>query len=121
MVGHHAPLVQIVSCPVEEKERLLNRGGDLRLTQPAGPMPGIQVGLEALFAFRITHHGWHRLKFSGHLLNDRSGKTVDQVEADMLDVVLALEVWKETAIPPNGVTGLSSGPSQTAVFVISHR
>lgn len=80
-------------------------------TQPTSPVTRIQVGMETLLAFRITQDGRHRLQFLCHLLDSRSGKTVHQVKADVLDMVLAFEMWQEATIPPDGITGPLSGPA----------
>ena len=111
MVGHHAPFMQVVAHTLEEQESALDHSGDVRITQPTPSVSDIQVGLEALFAFRIAQDGRHRLQLLSHLFNGRSGKAVNQVKADVLDMVLALEMGKETAIPPDGITGPFPGPA----------
>ena len=57
MVGHHTPFVQVVAHSLEEQESALDHFGNLWITKPTPSVSGIQIGLEALLAFRIPKNG----------------------------------------------------------------
>jgi hypothetical protein len=62
-LGHHAPSVHGVALAVEVEQGVLHQLGHGRLAQDAAPVPGIEVGVEALLLFGVAQHGRQALQF----------------------------------------------------------
>jgi hypothetical protein len=85
VIGHDAPSQKTIALSVKMKQRILNQARDVRLTQPAAAMTGIEVLLNAAAKFHSALSFGPKHNFSFPFLNDTGRHRIAKTEVHGLD------------------------------------